>query len=415
VRTRRESDDTLVMLLGGGQGERLYPLTRDRAKPAVPFGGIYRVIDFTLSNCLNSGLRQIYVLTQYKSSSLERHLRLCWNCFHEDFGEFVVPIPPQQRMGERWYLGTADAIVQNIYTLEQHKPANTLILGGDHIYKMDYSKMIDFHQEKGADVTVGGAIFPVTQSRELGIIGVDDDMRITDFEEKPESPKHFPGQPDMCLASMGIYLFNTPTLVQLVSDDAKRDSTHDFGRDILPRIVNKQRVFAYPFSDDAAHGSNYWRDIGTIDAYWQANMDLLDVNPRFDLYDPDWPIRTHYQQYPPARMIPCDENVTMGIARNAIIAHGCVIMGGRVERSVLSPGVHVDARSEVVESILMEGVRIGKRCQIQKTIVDKNVVIPDDTMIGLDAAADRRRFTITSGGVVVVPKDVPESGEFWKS
>lgn len=403
------------MLLGGGQGERLYPLTRDRAKPAVPFGGIYRVIDFALSNCLNSGLRQIYVLTQYKSSSLERHLRLCWSCFHEEFGEFVVPIPPQQRMGERWYLGTADAIVQNIYTLEQHRPGHTLILGGDHIYKMDYSKMIAFHQEKGADVTVGCAVFPVTQSHELGIVGVDDNLRISDFEEKPENPKPFPGQPDMCLASMGIYLFNTETLVQLVSEDAKRDTTHDFGRDILPSIVDNHPVYAYPFSDDALSGGNYWRDIGTIDAYWQANMDLLDVNPRFDLYDAAWPIRTHYQQYPPARMIPCDENLTMGIARNAIISHGCVIQGGRVERSVFSPGVIVDANSEVVESILMEGVQIGKGCQIQKTIVDKNVVIPDDTMIGLDAAADRRRFTITSGGVVVVPKGVPANGEFWKS
>ena len=407
--------DTLVIVLGGGQGERLYPLTRDRTKPAVPFGGVYRIIDFTLSNCLNSGLRRIYVLTQYKSISLERHLRLCWNCFHEELGEFVVPVPPQQRVGERWYLGTADAIFHNIYTLEQERPSLTLILAGDHIYKMNNWEMIAFHRRVGAEITVASVKVPLRDGCRLGVMGVDDDMRIVDFKEKPDLPAALPDQSDLCCASMGIYVFNTPTLVQLVSEDAKQDTTHDFGRDILPRVVHERPVYAYLFGREGCSRGGYWRDIGTIDAYWKANMDLLDANPPFDLYDSDWPIRTYYEQYPPAKMICSDADDQAGCVRNSTISQGCLIERSQVERSVLSLAVRIEALARVEESILMDGVVVGKECRLRKTIVDKDVVIPPGTVVGWDHESDRRKFVVTADGVVVVPKDVPASGEFWQA
>lgn len=406
--------DTLVIVLGGGQGERLYPLTRDRAKPAVPFGGIYRIIDFSLSNCMNSGLRRIYVLTQYKSISLDRHLRRTWGCFEEELGEFVVPVPPQQRAGARWYEGTADAIYQNIYTLDQERPKRVLILAGDHIYKMNYRNMIDFHVSVGATVTVGCIEVPREQGRRFGIMCVDDSMRITGFKEKPEAPKPMPGDSGTCLASMGIYVFDTAPLVQLVSDDSKRDTSHDFGKDILPGNIHSQAIYAYPFKDENRETVKYWRDIGTIDAYWQAHMDLLRLDRVFHLEDRDWPLRTYQEQHPPARFFDSRESDCVGTARNSIVSQGAIIRGGRVERSVLSPMVFVDEGSEVCESILMNDVRVGRNCRLRKTIVDKQVVIPDGAEVGFDPEFDRCRFTVTASGIVVIPKGVPPGKEFWQ-
>jgi len=406
--------DTLVIVLGGGQGERLYPLTRDRAKPAVPFGGVYRIIDFSLSNCLNSGLRRVYVLTQYKSISLSRHLRRTWDCFDEELDEFVVPVPPQQRAGTRWYEGTADALYQNIYTLEQERPSRVLVLAGDHIYKMDYGGMIDFHVSKKATITVGCIEVPVEEGSRLGVMEVDDSMRVVGFKEKPTHPGPMPENPERCLASMGIYIFDTEPLVQLVSEDAKRDTSHDFGKDILPENIGRYPVYAYAFKDENREMENYWRDIGTIDAYWKAHMDLLREDRVFHLEDLSWPLRTYQEQHPPARFFDCEESGCKGVARNAIVSHGAIVCGGRVERSVLSPMVLVDAGSEVVESILMHEVRVGRKCRLRKVVVDKGVRIPDGAEVGYDLEFDRSRFTVTKSGIVVIPKGVPPGEEFWR-
>ena len=408
------SKDTLVIVLGGGQGERLYPLTRDRAKPAVPFGGIYRIIDFSLSNCMNSGLRRIYVLTQYKSISLDRHIRRTWGSFDEELGEFVVPVPPQQRAGARWYEGTADAIYQNIYTLDQERPKRVLILAGDHIYKMNYREMLDFHVSSDATITVGCIEAPLHEGKRLGVMCVDKSMRITRFDEKPEDPTHMPGTPDMCLASMGIYIFDTSTLVQLVSADSKCDSNHDFGKDILPANIKKHPIYAYPFKDENREEVKYWRDIGTIEAYWQAHMDLLRVDRVFHLEDPDWPLRTYQEQHPPARFFDCAEFGCKGMAQNSIVSQGVIIRGGHVEHSVLSPMVFIDGRSEISESILMNNVHVGKNCRLRKSIIDKDVIIPDNAEVGFNPEHDRRRFTVTNSGIVVIPKGVPPGKEFWQ-
>jgi len=412
---QRVTRETLVIVLGGGQGERLYPLTRDRAKPAVPFGGSYRIIDFTLSNCVNSGLRRVYVLTQYKSFSLDRHLRLGWARFDEEIGEFIVPIPPQQRIGERWYLGTADAIFQNIYTLEQERPKCVLVLAGDHIYKMNYLTMLNFHREKGADVTVACVEVPISEGPRFGVVAVDEAMRVVGFDEKPANPKPLHGRPDVCLASMGIYAFNTDALVRLVSEDAKRDSTHDFGRDILPRIMRERPIYAYLFEDENRKAVKYWRDIGTLDAYFQANMDLVAVDPLFNLYDVEWPIRTHHQQLPPAKFVFAESGGRMGMALDSIVSHGCIIAGGRVARSVLSPGVLVDAHAEVEECILMGNAAVGVGARLRRAIVDKNVVIPPGARVGWDLQSDRKKFTVTETGIVVIPKGVPRTQEFWRA
>jgi len=404
---------TLVVVLGGGQGERLYPLTRDRAKPAVPFGGIYRIIDFTLSNCLNSGLRRIYVLTQYRSFSLDRHLRLCWNCLNEELGEFVVPVPPQQRAGEQWYLGTADAIYQNIYTLDRERPDRVLILAGDHVYKMNYRTMIDFHRSVGAEITVGCVEVPLEEGRRFGVMQVDRNWRVIGFQEKPPCPAPLPDKADRCLASMGIYVFETRTLVQLVSEDAKRDTSHDFGKDILPRCYKDRAVYGFMLREPDGRQGGYWRDIGTIDAYWQSNMDLLRLDAEFKLDDDRWPIRTYQEQHPPARFFVC-ENEGTGVAVNSIVSQGCIIHGGRVVRSVLSPIVRVGPGSEVRESVLMNEVRVGQHCRLHRVIVDKRVVIPDGAQVGLDPELDRRRFTVTPSGIVVVPHGVPPDEEFWR-
>ena len=395
----------LAMILAGGRGERLYPLTRDRAKPAVPFGAIYRIIDFTLSNCLNSGIRRIYALTQYKSTSLQRHIQLGWNILSAPLGEFIEAVPAQQRIDEHWYQGTADAIFQNIYTLQVERPDLVLILSGDHIYKMDYRKMIAFHLEKGADLTVAAIRMDRKLSREFGVIEVDGDWRIIGFQEKPEEPKTIPGDPGGILASMGIYVFNTEVLVRRLIEDARSDSSHDFGKDIIPMMIGKDQVFAFDFRQGDCGGTGYWRDVGTIDAYYEANMDLISVTPQLNLYDPQWPILTHQPTSPPAKTVWMEEG-RMGTALNSIISNGCIISGGNVKRSILSPNVTVHSFAEVEDSILLEGVDVGRNAKIKRTIIDKEVQIPPGMEIGYHLDEDAKRFTVTASGIVVVPKGI---------
>lgn len=398
----------LAMILAGGKGERLHPLTIHRAKPAVPFGGIYRIIDFTLSNCINSGIRKIAVLPQYKSLSLDKHLRLAWNLFSGELDEYIISVPPQQRVGDKWYQGTADAIYQNIYMIEKDAPDYILVLAGDHIYKMDYSEMFRFHQEQNADATVAAIEVPKkSAAAAFGVLEVGkDDCRIVGFEEKPRNPKPIPGRPDLTFASMGVYLFNTKTLVEHLKSDALQDTAHDFGKNIVPQMMKASRVCAYNFKDENKKEAKYWRDVGTIDAYWEANMDLVSVDPLLNLYDNAWPIRTYQAQNPPAKFVFAQEKKggRLGIALDSIVAHGCIISGGRVQNSVLSPNVRVNSYSEVRDSILMENVDIGRRCRIRKAIIDKDVVIPPGTEIGYNAAEDKKHYHVTPSGIVVIPK-----------
>ncbi len=393
----------LAMVLAGGRGERLYPLTRDRAKPAVPFGAIYRIIDFTLSNCVNSDIRRIYALTQYKSTSLHRHIQFGWSILSSSLGEFIEAIPAQQRIDEHWYQGTADAFFQNIYTIQQERPDLILILSGDHIYKMDYRKMIDFHIEKKADLTVGAIRMEKRHSREFGVIQVNEEHQVIGFEEKPEEPKTIPGDPEGILASMGVYVFSTEVLVRRLIEDARSDSSHDFGKDIIPAMIKKDRVFAFDFRKGDRGGMGYWRDVGTIDAYFEANMDLVSVTPQLNLYDPQWPIFTYQSSDPPAKTV-LEEEGRMGTAINSILSNGCIISGGSVKRSILSPRVVVHSYAEVEDSILLEGVDIGRHAKIRRTIIDKDVQIPPRTEIGYDLDEDAKRFTVTESGIVVVPK-----------
>jgi glucose-1-phosphate adenylyltransferase len=393
------------MVLAGGRGERLYPLTRDRAKPAVPFGAIYRIIDFTLSNCLNSDIRRIYALTQYKSISLHRHIQLGWNILSTPLGEFIEVIPAQQRINEHWYQGTADAIFQNIYTLQEERPDLILILSGDHIYKMDYRKMVDFHLEKKADLTVAAIRMDRGLSREFGVIEVDRDWRIIGFEEKPEEPKTVPGDPEGILASMGIYVFNTEILVRRLIEDTRSDSTHDFGKDVIPAMIGKDQVFAFDFRQGDQGRTGYWRDVGTIDAYFEANMDLVAVTPQLNLYDPEWPIFNYQSPYPPAKTV-LEEEGRMGTAINSILSNGCIISGGSVKRSILSPRVMVHSYAEIEDCILLEGVDVGRHAKIRRTIIDKEVQIPQGMEIGYHLDEDAKRFTVTGSGIVVVPKGI---------
>ena len=401
-------NNVLTIILAGGQGERLYPLTKDRAKPAVPFGGIYRIIDFTLSNCLNSGLRKIVVLTQYKSFSLDRHLRLGWSVFNNELNEYIERIPPQQRISDQWYQGTADAVYQNIYTLEKEQPEMVLMLSGDHIYKMDYLKMIRFHQKNKADLTVACMDVPLDEGKRFGIIQTNKDNRIVEFHEKPAVPIPSPGNPDVTFASMGIYLFNTTTLVKAIIDDAKQDTNHDFGKNIIPDMIHSKRVYAYPFTDENKNGLNYWRDIGTLDAYWEANMDLVQITPEFDLYDKNWPIRTYKAQYPPAKTIYKKDfpGERRDMILNSIVSDGCIISGAKIEGCILSPDIRVGSNTEIYDSIIMEDVRIGQNVKIRKAIIDKSVNIPDNMDIGYNRDEDIRHFTITDSGIVVVRKEM---------
>ncbi len=395
----------LAMVLAGGRGERLYPLTRDRAKPAVPFGAIYRIIDFTLSNCVNSGIRRVYALTQYKSASLHRHIQLGWNILSAILREFVEAIPAQQRIDEHWYQGTADAIFQNINILQEERPDLVLILSGDHIYKMDYRKMIAFHLERGADLTVAAIRMDRKLSREFGVMGIDENWRIVGFEEKPEEPKVIPGDPGGILASMGIYVFNTEMLVRRLIEDARSDSSHDFGKDILPMMIGRDQVFAFDFRRGDCGGTGYWRDVGTIDAYYEANMDLISVTPQLNLYDSQWPILTYQPTSPPAKTVWIEEG-RVGTALNSIISNGCIISGGNVKRSLLSPRVTIHSFAEVEDSILLGGVDVGRNAKIKRTIIDKEVEIPPGMEIGYHLDEDAKRFTVTPSGIVVVPKGI---------
>lgn len=393
--------DTLTFIMAGGKGERLYPLTKYRTKPAVPFGGSYRVIDFTLSNCLNSGLRRIYVLTQYKSLSLDRHIQSGWDLFKREVGEFIELLPAQQRVGEDWYLGTADAIYQNLFTIKVERSKEILILAGDHVYKMDYRPMLEYHKEKKADLTIGVIPVPLECAKELGIMELDENGRVVSFQEKPERPKSMKDRPLFSLASMGIYVFRKERLEEVLLEDAEEaKSSHDFGKDIIPTIIEKDRVFAYPFTGKDKK-TLYWRDIGSIDAYWEANMDLVSVSPIFNLYDQDWPIRTYQEQFPPAKTV-FMEGERKGQALNSLISNGCIISGGLVERSILSPGVRVEEYAQVYESILMEGVKIGRKAKIRRAIIDKFTSVPEELAIGYNLEEDRKRFTVTEKGIVVV-------------
>ncbi|WKZ19492.1 MAG: glucose-1-phosphate adenylyltransferase [Candidatus Jettenia sp. CY-1] len=399
----------LVMILAGGQGERLYPLTKDRAKPAVPFGGIYRIIDFTLSNCINSMLRKICVLTQYKSYSLDRHLRIGWNIFNSELGEFIENVPPQKRIYDMWYQGTADAVYQNTYVLERERPEKVLILAGDHIYKMDYRELIEFHIAKKSDLTVPCIEVPVSEATRFGVIAINNEQQIIDFDEKPANPKPIPSNPGVALVSMGIYLFDTQILVKRIVNDAKKESNHDFGKNIIPSMINKDRVFAFVFNDKNNKAVKYWRDIGTLDSYWEANMDLIQIDPIFNLYDKCWPIRTYHEQLPPAKTV-FSESFPGGRyvkVLDSLVSNGCIISGAHVERSVVSPDVRIDSHSEILDSVLMEGVRIGKNVKIRKAIIDKFVTVPDGKRIGYNLEEDARQFTITGKGIVVGHKEMP--------
>ena len=396
----------LAMVMAGGKGERLYPLTLHRAKPAVPFGGKYLIIDFTLSNCLNSGLRKIAVLIQYKSHSLDRHIRRGWDILNSELGEFIASIPPQQRISEDWYRGTADAVYQNLFLMDNEQPAFLLVLAGDHIYKMNYADMYDFLIAKQADAVVGAIEFPLAEASRFGVIGVDEDCRILRFDEKPPRPAPIPSDPSHAFVSMGIYLFRSDVIREHLVEDAKRETSHDFGKNIIPRMIQNSRVFAFKFHDENKKAVKYWRDIGTLDAYWEANMDLVAVDPLFNMYDQMWPIRTYQGQFPPAKFVFADdyEGGRMGIALDSIVCGGCIVSGARVQNSVLSPNVLVQDHAEVRESVVMENVVIGEHSRIRRAIIDKDVNIPPKTEIGYDPDADRSRFTVTDSGLVAISK-----------
>jgi glucose-1-phosphate adenylyltransferase len=394
-------DDAVVMVLAGGVGERLSPLTKERAKPAVYFGGPYRIIDFTLSNCLNSGLRKIFIALQYKSLSLTRHLRFGWSVVADELGEFIEVLHPQKRVGEHWYQGTADAVYQNLYSILREGPRQLIVLSGDHVYKMDYSRMLRFHLDRKAAATLAVIDVPSEDAHRFGILQVDQEDRLTGFLEKP---RHLPaGQQH--LASMGIYIFDINVLLPALEEDARSASSHDFGKDIIPSLITRVPVYAYRFTDENKKASKYWRDIGTLDAYYEANMDLCHVNPEFNLYDPEWPLRTHQVQAPPAKFVFADEGRRCGQALDSIISAGCIISGSRVSGSVLCPNVRVHSFCDVDQSILMPGVRVGRHARIRRAIIDRDVFIPRGARIGYNEGEDRRRHTVSDNGVVVVTKE----------
>jgi len=400
------SQHIFTMILAGGKGERLYPLTDQRAKPAVPFGGKYRIIDFTLSNCLNSGLRKVAVLIQYKSHSLDRHIRVGWDILNAELGEYIAAVPPQQRISEDWYKGTADAVYQNMFLLDSEQAELLLVLAGDHIYKMNYMDMFHWLLAKGADAVVGAIDIPIHEASRFGVISVDENYRITRFDEKPAQPTPLPHDPTHAFASMGIYLFRTKAIREHLIADAQESGAHDFGRNIIPRMIEQHRVYAFKFQDANKKAVQYWRDIGTLDAYWEANMDLVAVDPLFNLYDPNWPIRTYQGQFPPAKFVFAQDyqGGRMGVALDSIVCGGCIVSGARVQNSVLSPNVRVQDHADVRESILMENVVIGEHSRVRRAIIDKDVTIPSKTEIGYDRDADAQRFTVTESGLVVISK-----------
>ncbi|MGB5304944.1 MAG: glucose-1-phosphate adenylyltransferase [Gammaproteobacteria bacterium] len=393
---------TLALILAGGEGSRLHGLTRWRAKPAVPFGGKFRIIDFPLSNCINSGIRRIGVLTQYRAHSLIRHLQRAWSFLRNEIGEFVEILPAQQRTSEKqWYKGTADALFQNIDIIRRHQSQYVMVLGGDHVYTMDYSQMLIHHVENKADLTVGCIEAPLDQASEFGVMSVDENMRITGFEEKPEHPVPLPDKPDTALVSMGIYIFSTQMLYDILRSDASNlSSSHDFGRDIIPSHIHDCRVFAFPFRDDDDQPA-YWRDVGTVDSYWSANIELCDVDPELNLYNREWPIWTYQTQHPPAKFV-FDDDTRRGCAIDSLISAGCIISGAQVKRSVVFFASTVDSYSTVKNSIILPKVSIGERCRIINTIIDKGCVIPDGMVIGEDLEEDAKKFHITPSGIRLV-------------
>ena len=396
---------TLVLVLAGGSGSRLKGLTKWRAKPAVPFGGKYRIIDFALSNCVNSGLRRIGVLTQYKSHSLLRHLQRAWGFMRAEIGEFVELIPAQQRVDNEWYRGTADALYQNIDIIRRHEPENVIVLGGDHIYTMDYSKMLYDHVSSGADLTVGCIEASLEEATDFGVMSVDENYCITKFTEKPENPEPMPGKPDKALASMGIYIFSTAYLyASLIADSDDADSAHDFGKDIVPKSISNCHARAYPFLDNEGN-SAYWRDVGTLDSYWKANMELCEVEPELNLYSRDWPIWTYQTQHPPAKFIFDDDDVR-GMAIDSLVSGGCILSGARVKRSVIFFATEIERGSVIKDSVILPKVTIGKNCRITRAIIDKACTIEDDMVIGEDLELDRKRFHVTETGIVLVTPEM---------
>lgn len=397
----------LGILLAGGAGERLYPLTRHLAKPAVPFGGAYRIIDFTLSNCINSHIRRIFILTQYKALELTRHIRDGWNIFSADLGEFIEVIPPMKRVHEDWYRGTADAVYQNIESIVAERPSQVLIVSGDHIYKMDYREMLHWHKQCGADATIATIQYNPAEAHHFGVLEIDSDFRIVGFEEKPKHghPVRSRFNPEAISASMGVYLFEPSTLLEALRQDADDPaSSHDFGNDVLPKLIQEARVIAYDFHDLNMKAAHYWRDVGTLDAYYEANMDLVSITPELNLYDNTWPIRTRPQQSPPAKFVFAYEGRRMGVALDSIVSPGCIVSGGRVVRCVLSPHVRVNSWCDVQESILLDGAQIGRYSRIRRAIIDTGAVVPEGSVIGFNPDEDRAKgYHVTDSGIVVVP------------
>ena len=401
------NSDTLCIVLAGGVGSRLAPLTHERAKPAVPFGGQYRIIDFTLSNCIHSGLRRILVLTQYKSDSLHNHLRDAWSLFSPELGEHITAVPPQLRTGDSWYRGTADAVFQNLHMLKRSGVKNVLILSGDHIYRMDYSSMLNAHHASQAEVTVACMEVALQEARSFGVMAVDSENRVRQFEEKPQRPRPTPENPNMALASMGIYVFNVDLLCrELERDNQDASSSHDFGKDLLPRLIYSHRVVGYRFgthNSDHPHSETYWRDVGTIDAYHQANMDLLKDRPELNLYSERWPIRKYEAPAPPAR-IDRDNDGVPGVVTDSMLSNGVMVSGGTVNRSILSSNVRVASEAIVADSILFDGVRVDTGAELRNCIIDKGVHIPAGESIGVNRLLDAQRFTVSENGIVVIPK-----------
>lgn len=399
--------DTITMILAGGQGERLYPLTAYRSKPAVPFGGKYRIIDFALSNCLNSGLRRIYILVQYKSDSLNQHIYEAWSIFNPELGEFVFTVPPQRKINGDWYLGTANAIYQNMNLFSSDRKCKwVLLLSGDHIYKMDYLKMLQNHIDRKADLSLASINVPVDEASRFGIVGIDANNKVGAFVEKPENPPEDPNNPGQSLVNMGIYIFNTSALRDVLNDMvSKKIKNHDFGQDVIPYMIkNGMDVYAYNFVDENKKSKPYWKDIGTIESYYDATMDLISVVPEFNLYDYDWPIRTYQNQYPPAKTV-SHEGDRIGRTLNSMLCDGTVVSGGLVERSIVGANVRVNSYSYITDSIIMNSCNIGRRVKIRRAIIDKNVVIPEGTEIGFDPVEDRKKFTVSESGIVVIPKN----------
>ncbi len=403
----RLTRDTLGLILAGGRGARLEQLTLWRAKPAVPFGGKFRLIDFPLSNCINSGIRRIGVLTQYKAHSLIQHIQKGWGFLRGEFGEFVELLPAQQRIEASWYSGTADAVFQNLDIIGAHDPTYVLVLAGDHIYKMDYGPMIAYHVERQADMTVGCIEVPRARAaRSFGVMTVNEDWRVLRFAEKPADPEPLPQTPELTLASMGIYVFNTPFLrEQLIRDATAAASTHDFGHDIIPRAIKEYQVCAYPFRDPESGRQAYWRDVGTVDAFWEANLELVDVTPELNLYDPHWPIWTYQEQLPPAKFI-FDDDGRRGLAVNSMVSGGCIISGALVRHSLLFSNVRVEEHTRLEDAVVLPDARVGRGCRIRKAVIDSGCYIPDGTVIGEDRTGDANRFGVTPGGVVLVTPDM---------